>query len=88
MSVKNTGNEAQTLDSSSQYLYNASGQKYSADSTASFTANPSGSTFLNSINPGNTASGKFVFEVPKDQTPVTAELHDSAFSGSVKVKLQ
>ncbi len=88
MSVKNIGNQAQTLDSSSQYLYNASGQKYSADATASLYDNPSGSTFLDSINPGNAATGKFVFDIPKDQTPVTAELHDSSFSGGVKVKLQ
>jgi len=29
-----------------------------------------------------------VFDLPKDKTPVTAELHDSAFSGGVKVNLQ
>ncbi len=88
VTVKNIGNQAQTFDASNQYLYNAQNQKYSADSTASDYANPSGSTFLNEINPGNTVTGVVAFDVPKDVTPITAELHDSAFSGGVKVNLQ
>ncbi|HVX56764.1 MAG TPA: DUF4352 domain-containing protein, partial [Candidatus Saccharimonadales bacterium] len=87
LSVKNIGNEAQTLDSTSQYLYNASGQQYKSDSEATIDINPSNGTFLNSINPGNTVNGIVVFDIPKDQTPVIAELHDSAFSGGVKVNL-
>lgn len=88
VAVKNIGNEAQTFDGSSQYLYNASGQKYNYDSEATIYANPSNSTFLNTINPGNSATGTIVFDVPKDVTPTTAELHDSAFSSGVKVTLQ
>ena len=88
VSVKNIGSEAQTFDSSSQYLYDAANSKFSADGTASLYANPQGSTFLNQINPGNSVSGILVFDVPKDKTPVTAELHDSPFSGGVKVTLQ
>lgn len=88
VTVKNIGNEAQMFDSSSQYLYDAANAKFSADGTASLYANPEGSTFLNQINPGNSVSGILVFDLPKDKTPVTAELHDSAFSGGVKVSLQ
>ena len=88
VTVKNIGSEAQTFDSSSQYLYDAANSKFSADGTASLYANPQGSTFLNQINPGNSVSGILVFDVPKDKTPVTAELHDSTFSGGVKVTLQ
>jgi hypothetical protein len=88
VSVKNIGNEAQTLDSSSQYLYNGAGQKYSSDDEATIDINPTSGTFLNNINPGNTVNGVVVFDIPKDQTPVTAELHDSALSGGVKVNLQ
>lgn len=88
VAVKNTGNEAQTFDSSSQYLYDAANAKFSSDSTASLYANPQGSTFLNQINPGNSVSGILVFDLPKDKKPVTAELHDSAFSGGAKVSLQ
>lgn len=88
VTAKNIGSEAQTFDSSSQYLYDAANAKFSADGTASLYANPEGSTFLNQINPGNSVSGILVFDLPKDKTPVTAELHDSAFSGGVKVSLQ
>lgn len=88
VSVKNTGNSAQMFDGSNVYLYNSNGQKYTYDSTATTYANPSNDTFLNTVNPGNTASGVVVFDVPKEQTPVTAELHESMFSGGVKVDLQ
>lgn len=88
MTVKNVGDQAQTFDSSNQYLFDASGAKYSADSQASLYANPENSTFLNQINPGNSVTGAIVFDVPKDKTPITAELHDSIFSGGVKVALQ
>lgn len=90
LTVKNIGNEAQSLDSSSQYLFNAAGQKYAADGTATLYAEPSGasSTWYNDVNPGNAVTGDIIFDIPKDQTPATAELHDSAFSGGVKVDLQ
>ena len=88
VTVKNIGNEAQTFDSSSQYLYDAANAKFSADGTASLYANPQGSTFLNQINPGNSVTGIIVFDLPKDKTPITAELHDSPLSGGVKVSLQ
>lgn len=88
MTVKNIGSESQTFSDSGQLLFDANGNKYSADSGASFYANPSGSTFLNTINPGNVVTGSIVFDVPKGVTPTQAELHDSSFSGGVKVNLQ
>jgi len=87
VAVKNIGDEPQMFDGSNQYLFNSSGQKYTYDSTATIYANPSNSTFLNNINPGNSASGIVIFDIPKDAVPATAELHDSAFSGGVKVQL-
>lgn len=88
VSVKNIGNEAQSLSSSNQYLFNPQGQKYSADDSATYTAAPSGNTWYDNINPGNSVEGSIVFDLPKDQTPTTAELHDSVFSNGVKVNLQ
>jgi hypothetical protein len=88
ISVKNIGDQAQSLISSNQYLLNANGQKYSADDSATLYNSPSGSSWYNNINPGNSVSGAIVFDVPKDQTPTAAELHDSAFSNGVKVNLQ
>ena len=86
MTVKNIGDEAQTFDATNQYLLKGS-TKYSASSSASFDANTEHSTFLEQINPGNTVTGIVVFDLPKGVTPTTAELHDSAFSGGVKVEL-
>jgi hypothetical protein len=88
ITANNIGDQSQTLDSSSQYLYDSSNKKYSSDSEASIDISPTDNTFFNPINPGNTVSGTVVFDIPKGVTPTTAELHDSAFSGGVKVNLQ
>lgn len=88
ITVKNIGNEAQSLFSSNQYLYNAKGQKFSADDIAtSYAAPDASSAWYNEINPGNTVEGVVVFDLAKDTSPATAELHDSTYSGGVKVTL-
>lgn len=90
LTVKNIGNEAQTLDSSSQYAFNAQGQKYSSDDQAAIYAtadNNSTGAWYNDINPGNTVSGDIFFDVPTGVKPVKVELHDSAFSNGVEVDL-
>lgn len=88
LNVKNIGNEAQGLFSSNQKLLNAQKQQYAADDTATIYAAPNSSAWYSNINPGNSVEGAIVFDIPKDQTPTTAELHDSAFSSGVKVSLQ
>jgi len=88
VTVKNIGDQAQSLLSSNQFLLNGSGQKYSADDVATMYNTPNGTSWYNDINPGNSVNGAIVFDVPRDQTPTTAELHDSAFSSGVKVNLQ
>ncbi len=88
VSVKNIGDESQSLLSSNQYLYNASGQKFAADDVASMYTTDGSSSWYSNINPGNSVSGIIVFDLPKDQTPIKAMLHDSAFSGGASVNLQ
>lgn len=90
MSIKNIGDQAQGLSSSDQKLVDAQGKEYSADDTATLYAAPDGatSTWYNQINPGNSVNGDIIFDIPKGVTPITAVLHDSAFSGGVKVNLQ
>ncbi len=88
VTANNIGDQSQTLDSTSQYLYDSSNKKYSSDSEATIDVSPTDNTFFNPINPGNTVSGVIVFDVPKGVTPTVAELHDSGFSGGVKVSLQ
>lgn len=86
VSVKNIGNEKQSLFSANQKLLNGK-VEYSADDTATLYAAPQGSSWYSDINPGNSVEGTIVFDVPKDVTPTVAELHDSAYSGGVKVSL-
>jgi hypothetical protein len=87
--VTNIGSESQTLDDSSQYVYDASGRKFDADSEADVDGNPgnSGGVWLNDINPGNTVRGLIFFDLPRGDKAVKAELHDSMFSGGVTVSL-
>jgi hypothetical protein len=89
VTVTNIGSQAQTLDDSSQYVYDASGRKYDASTSADIDLNGtgSGSVFLNEINPGNTVHGLLAFDMPAGHKAVKAELHDSAFSGGVTVSL-
>jgi hypothetical protein len=44
--------------------------------------------FLNQINPGDSVHGKLYFDLPKGDTAVTAQLHDSTFSGGVTISLR
>jgi hypothetical protein len=90
ITVTNIGNQAQTLDDSSQYVYDSHGRKYDASSSADIDmsgANGQNSTWLDDINPGNTVHGRIAFDLPAGDKAVQAELHDSMFSGGVTVKL-
>lgn len=88
ISIKNIGDKQQLFSESDQKLLNAGNQEYSPDTTATLYNSNNSDVFLSQINPGNTVTGTLVYDLPKDQTPVKAELHDSAFSGGVNVTLQ
>jgi len=88
VTVKNIGNKQQYFLESDQKLLNSAGQQYSPDSTATLTNSNNSDALLAQINPGNIVQGILVFDIPKDQAPVSAEMHDSSFSGGVKVNLQ
>lgn len=86
--VQNIGDRAQTLFDGGQYLYDASGRRFSASSEAGIYANPNDQqVFITPINPGNAVTGSLVFDIPKGVTPTRVELHDSAFSGGAVVIL-
>jgi uncharacterized protein DUF4352 len=88
ITVTNIGSAAQTMDDSVQYVYDSQGRKFSADSTADLYANgTANSVFLNQINPGNSVHGLIYFDIPANDKAVSAQLHDSAFSGGVTVNL-
>jgi hypothetical protein len=88
VTVTNIGTVAQTFDDSTQYVYDARGRQFSADTSADIDGNSSsGQVFLEQINPGDTVTGKIYFDMPKGVKAVRAALHDSMFSGGVTVPL-
>jgi hypothetical protein len=85
--VTNVGDEARTLDSSSQYLYDAEGRKYET-SSAIFTLPDFDKAFLENVNPGNTVTdAPLLYDVPDGFVPASIELHESLFFGGVTVAL-
>lgn len=88
VTIKNIGDEPQTLLADDQYVFNTSGQKYSYSDKAWLALDEITDVFLNEINPGNTVKGKIPFDVPKGTKVVKAELHDSSFSSGVEVDLK
>ena len=72
---------------SSQKAFDAQGAEYSNDGVAEMYANKGNATFLETINPGNQVKGRLVFDVPKNTTLTEVMLHDSPFSGGVRVNL-
>jgi hypothetical protein len=88
VTVKNIEDQSQSLFSSNQYLFDGQNRKFTADDTAGIYASPQGSSWYSEINPGNSVTGDIYFDVPKDAEVVSAELHDSAFSGGIKVNLK
>lgn len=90
VTITNTSSSANSIDASAQFIYNDKGQRYTYDSSAtSHAANYSiGNPLDDDINPGNSITGDFIFDVPADATLATAELHAHSGSGGVKVSLQ
>lgn len=86
--VSNVGDKAQTFDASSQTAYDAQGRKFSADSGAVIYLGDQGHSFLEQMNPGSAVDGQLVYDVPVGTQLTQIELHDSMFSGGVKVNLQ
>lgn len=85
--MANIGDDAATFSDNDQKLINSTQQKFSTDTEAAIYLDDSNS-FLEQINPGNSVSGKIVFDIPKSAKPETLELHDDRlFSGGVSVSL-
>jgi hypothetical protein len=86
MHVSNVGKEAQYFDASGQKALDAQGREFSADSGAAVYLDDANS-FLEQLNPGSAVDGQLVYDVPTGTKLTQIELHDSAFSGGVKVNL-
>lgn len=84
MSVRNIGDQPQSYFGQNQKLFDTSGRQYGVSSEASMWLN---TDVTGDINPGNSIQVKEAFDVPPGTTPAEVELHDSMFSGGVKVGL-
>ncbi|TKK87525.1 DUF4352 domain-containing protein [Herbidospora galbida] len=87
VTVKNIGTESQMFSDSSQKLVDKKGRQFDADSGAAALGLKNSNSFLNSINPGNSVKGILLFDVPRNITLKSVELHDSIFSDGVEVSL-
>ena len=86
MLVKNISNKPGTFFDSNQKVYDTQKNEYSISPEADIYA--SGALSVSTINPGERVFGDIYVDVPKGTNLSYIELHDSAFSGGVKVYLQ
>ena len=85
VTVKNIGDRPQTFLDTDQNAFDANGNEHTVDSEAGVIANDNADVWISDINPGNELNGILVFDMPADQDITSLELHDSSFSGGVKV---
>ena len=86
--VENTGNEPQYMFADNQKAFDAEGREFSPSTSAMIYDGDAGAAWMTEINPGNSITGSLLFDIPAGATLTSIELHDSAFSGGVKVSLQ
>jgi hypothetical protein len=87
LSIRNIDDRPRLFLGRLQTVSDGAGTEFSNDELAGLLANRETQTFLRKIGPGSKASGKIVFDVPKGTTLTTMDLHDSYFSGGVRVAL-
>lgn len=87
LSVRNVGDEGRQFTDGWQQAFDPAGARYSADTRAGIVANGDGAAVWNVVNPGNSIRALVVYDIPPTATLSTVELHDSAFSGGVRVDL-
>lgn len=86
MTVRNTGDRAQSFTTSAQKLVDAQDRQYSVDDMATITLDQG--VAFEQINPGNSVEATIVFDVPQGTVPAVLEVHDSVFSGGESILLQ
>ncbi|MGJ0117596.1 DUF4352 domain-containing protein [Williamsia sp. MIQD14] len=87
LTVRNIGNEAQSLDVSSQKVLSTKGTQFSPNTTATISVDDA-AVFYEQINPGNALQLTIAYDLPTGVDPAEIELHDSLFSGGVTVALR
>ena len=84
MKVTNVGNEAQTFFPQNQKLIDVAGRTFDADTMAVYDFNTEG---IVELNPGLGMEVAVPFKAPAGTQFSAVELHDSAFSAGVKVRI-
>lgn len=74
ITVKNNGSKEENLSGDNQKLFDADGREFSSDSEASIYNDSDSALFFEGINPGNSAKGTVIFDVPKDAKIIKTEL--------------
>ena len=87
VTVTNVGSSPVIFDDISQTAYDATGNQYSADSTADVAANKGQPAFLRQITPGETVQGRLAFDISTRETLTSVVLHESIFSNGVRIPL-
>lgn len=87
ITVMNTSDQPYGFTPSVQKLTDAQGRTFEPNTSAQIALGGSDIAVWDNINPGNTVTAKVVYDMPKDAVPTAIELHDSPFSGGVKVSL-
>ncbi len=82
----NVKDDARTLYEPFQKLVDSAGHKHSADLAMRVVFRDQ--TLWDKIEPGQRVRGTMVFDIPKDVTAATLELHDGIASGGVPVRLR
>jgi hypothetical protein len=88
LSVKNTGSEPDYFFEDDIKLADDQDNTYSADSEAGIYAAKDNILFLEEINPGNTAKGVLVFDVPEDVDPSRLTFAGGLFADPVEISLK
>lgn len=83
MTVKNNGSDTITIDSSLFSLTDSQGREFSHSNDGQTALIMSGSNnfFLKQVQPGLSATGDIVFEIPTDASGLTLTVKPSIFSG-------
>lgn len=89
LTVKNIGDQAQTMTDDVQSGYGSDGAQYGTNPTAGIYANePNNQVWPAEIDPGGEVTGTIVYDLPHGVELAQLELHDSPASAGVMIDLR
>ncbi|MDO5740228.1 MAG: DUF4352 domain-containing protein [Ornithinimicrobium sp.] len=86
LTVENVGTSSEMFFDGDQLLIDEQGREHSTSSAAFHLDQES--LWLTDINPGNTAKGALLFDIPVDASPVTLKLSSGFFGDTAEVALR